>query len=56
MGDGSGGGKMTVERVGEILRLIKESADVVGLTIAKYLPFDEYRLHKMFSGIKLLTM
>ena len=56
VGDGSGGGKMTVERAGEILRLIEESADVAGLTIAEYLPFDEYRLHKMFSGIKLLTM
>lgn len=56
VGDGSGGGKMTIERIGEILRLIEESADVAGLTIAEYLPFDEYRLHKMFSGIKLLTM
>ena len=55
VGDGSGGGKMTIERVGETLRLIEESADVVGLTIAEYLPFDEYKLHKMFSGIKLLT-
>ena len=56
VGDGSGGGKRTVERAGEILRLIEENADVAGLTIAEYLPFDEYRLHKMFSGIKLLTM
>ena len=54
VGDGSGGGKMTIERVGEILRLIEESADVVGLTIAEYLPFDEHKLHKMFSEIKLL--
>ena len=56
MGDGSGGEKMTVERAGEILRLIEENADVAGFTIAEYLSFDEYRLHKMFSGIKLLTM
>lgn len=54
VGDGSGGGKMTIERVGEILRLIEESANVAGLTIAEYLPFDEHKLHKMFSGIKLL--
>ena len=40
VGDGSGGGKMTVERAGEILRLIGENADVAGLTIAEYLPFD----------------
>ena len=56
VGDGSGGGKMTIERAGEILRLIEENVDVAGLTIAEYLPFDECRLHKMFSGIKLLTM
>lgn len=54
-GDGSGGGKMTIEKVGRILRFIEENADVAGLTIAEYLPFDEYRLHKMFSEIKLLT-
>ena len=56
VGDGSGGGNMTIERAGEILRLIEENADVAGLTIAEYLPFDEYKLHKMFSGMKLLTM
>ena len=56
MGDGSGGGKMTLERAGEILRLIEENADVAGLTIAEYLPFDEYKLHKMFSGIKLFNL
>ena len=56
VGDGSGGGKMTLERAGEILRLIEENADVAGLTIAEYLPFDEYKLHKMFSGIKLFNL
>ena len=56
VGDGSGGGKMTIERAGEILRLIEENADVAGLTIAEYLPFDEYKLHKMFSGIKLFNL
>lgn len=54
-GDGSGGGKMTIEKVGKVLHLIEENADVAGLTIAEYLPFDEHKLHKMFSGIKLLT-
>lgn len=54
VGDGSGGGKMTINRVGEILQLIEENTDVIGLTIAEYLPFDEHKLHKMFSGIKLL--
>lgn len=54
-GDGSGGGKMRIEQLGEVLKLIAENSDVVGFTIAEYLPFDEYKLHKMFSGIKIFT-
>lgn len=53
VGDGAGGGKMTMEKLSEILQLIQENADIVGFTIAEYLPFDEYRLHKMLSKIKL---
>lgn len=55
VGDGSGGGKMKMEKLTEILQLITSKANVVGFTIAEYLPFDEHRLHKMFSGIKLFT-
>lgn len=55
VGDGAGGGKMTMEKLSEVLKLITEEADVVGLTIAEYLPFDEHRLHKMLSRIKLFT-
>ena len=54
VGDGAGGGKMTIERLSEVLRLITENTDVVGFTIAEYLPFDEHRLHKMFAEINLL--
>lgn len=54
-GDGAGGGKMTMEKLTGILKLITENADVVGFTIAEYLPFDEHRLHKMFSKIRLFT-
>lgn len=54
-GDGSGGGKMTIDTLSSILGLVTGLADVVGFTIAEYLPFDEYRLHKMFSRIKLFT-
>ena len=54
-GDGSGGGKMTTEKLSEILHLIQRCSDIVGFTIAEYLPFDEYRLHKLFSGIKIFT-
>ncbi|QIX86201.1 arginase family protein [Campylobacter ureolyticus] len=54
-GDGAGGGKMTIEKLTKILELITENTDVVGFTVAEYLPFDEHRLHKMFSKIKLFT-
>ena len=55
VGDGSSGGKMTVEKLSEVLRCITDNCDVVGFTIAEYLPFDEYKLHKMFSGIGIFT-
>ena len=53
VGDGSGGGKMTMEKLSEMLHLITENSDVVGFTVAEYLPFDEQRLNKMFSGINI---
>ena len=53
VGDGAGGGKMTIEKLSEILRLITKNTDVVGFTVAEYLPFDEHRLHKMFAEINL---
>ena len=55
VGDGAGGGKMTMEKLSEVLHCITEQSDVVGFTIAEYLPFDEYMLHNMFSGIPLFT-
>ena len=55
VGDGSGGGKMTMETLGRLLKLITEHSDVAGFTIAEYLPFDEYRLHHMLAGISLFT-
>lgn len=55
VGDGSGGGKMTMENLSKILRLITDNANVVGFTIAEYLPFDEHKLHKMLAEIKLFT-
>lgn len=53
VGDGSGSGKMTMKTLADILGCITEQADVVGLTIAEYLPFDEHKLHKLFDGIRL---
>ena len=55
VGDGAGGGKMKIEKLGEVLKLITENSNVVGFTVAEYLPFDEHKLHKMFSKIKLFT-
>ena len=55
VGDGAGGGKMTMEKLADILKLIEDHANIVGFTIAEYLPFDEHRLHKMLSGVRLLT-
>lgn len=55
VGDGSGGGKMTLDKLGNILHCITENSNVVGFTIAEYLPFDEYKLHKLFSKIRIFT-
>ena len=55
VGDGAHGGKMKMEKLKEILGLIANNSNVVGFTIAEYLPFDEHNLHKMFSEIKLFT-
>lgn len=54
-GDGSGGGKMTMEHLAGILHRITEEADVVGFTIAEYLPFDAHRLRTLFAGLNLFT-
>lgn len=53
VGDGSGGGRMTIDELGEFLEVIQDSSDVVALTVAEYLPFDEYRLHRMFERIRI---
>lgn len=53
VGDGSGGGKMTLEKLSEILHCISDASDIVGFTIAEYLPFDEQRLHDMLAGLSL---
>lgn len=53
VGDGSGGGRMTMDKLSHILKCITDSVDVVGFTIAEYLPFDEHKLHDMFAEIKI---
>ena len=55
VGDGSGSGKMTMEKLSGVLQCIQANSDVVGLTVAEYLPFDEHNLSRMFSKIGILT-
>ena len=55
VGDGGGSGRMTMDKLSDVLKCITNNADVVGFTIAEYLPFDEYKLHKMFADIKIFT-
>ena len=54
-GDGSGGGRMRMDKLEEIFGLISENCDIAGLTRAEYLPFDEYRLRKALSKIKIFS-
>lgn len=53
VGDGSGSGKMSMDKLSQILQVISNNTDIVGLTIAEYLPFDEHKLHNMFANIKM---
>lgn len=46
---------MKMEKLSEVLKLISDNSDIVGFTIAEYLPFDEHKLNKMFSKISLFT-
>ncbi len=55
VGDGSGGGRMTIEELGRILRLVSEKSDTPAFTIAEYLPFEAERLAKMFEALPLFT-
>lgn len=54
-GDGSGGGRMTMDELAALLACISSAADIAGFTIAEYLPFDEERLHHLFAGLPLFT-
>ena len=46
-------GKMTTEKLEQVLHLIDTHAEMIGLTIAEYLPFDEERLSRVFAGLRL---
>ena len=53
VGDGSGGGRMTMEKLSDVLKWIAQNTNIVGLTIAEYLPFEEHKLHNIFADIKI---
>lgn len=53
-GDGSGAGRMTMAELADILQLISQNGDIVGFTVAEYLPFDEYALHKALKNVEML--
>ena len=55
VGDGSGAGRMRLEEMGDILQHISDNGDIVGFTIAEYLPFDEYALHTQLKKVRLLS-
>lgn len=55
-GDGSGGGKMTLDELHNILQCIDQYGDIVGFSIAEYLPFDEEKLFHMFQSIKMFNI
>ena len=54
-GDGSGGGRMTMKELRAVLSAASRAADVVGFTIAEYLPFDEERLSGILAELLIFA-
>lgn len=54
VGDGSGGGKMSLEKLTHILNLLDKSSKIVGFSIAEYLPFSAYKLQELFKDFNFL--
>ena len=55
VGDGAHGGRMWLETLAKILATVEANTQVVGFTIAEYLPHNAYRLHQLFCKIKLFN-
>ena len=53
-GDGSSGGKMSLEKIAQILNLLDKSSKIVGFSIAEYLPFSAYKLEQTFKNLRFL--
>lgn len=54
-GDGSGGGVMKMQKLSALLGLISANADIVGFSVAEYLPFDEEQLCAALGQVALFT-
>lgn len=50
-GDGSGGGRMTLDELGGFLAAIDAAGDVAGFTVAEYLPFQEACLRRSLARL-----
>lgn len=53
--DGIAKGRMTLEAVSQLLNQVNEAAEVVGLAIAEYLPWDAIHLSKALGTLPLLN-
>lgn len=47
-------GNMTLNQLAEILKMVSDSSDIVGLTIAEYLPWDAINLKNTLSVLDIL--
>lgn len=54
-GDGSGGGRMTMDELAHLLALLGESAPIAAFTVAEYLPFEAEKLQNMFAALPIFT-
>lgn len=48
-------GISTIREMAEKLQAIQQAADIVGLTIAEYLPWDAIRLQDTLQGLEIFT-
>lgn len=47
-------GKLHIQNVYNILKLISEKTDVVGMSFSEYMPWDALKLKKMFDGLNFM--
>ncbi|QWT17339.1 arginase family protein [Collinsella sp. zg1085] len=54
-GDGSGAGVLRIEQVSRILTAITQSSEMIGFTIAEYLPFSAEKLAQLLYELPIFT-